>query len=60
MERTVVSAAAKLGRRMKKLALYVIFVLLGGKKSRLFEIARLLVRLDHVARRIENANHRIM
>ena len=29
-------------------------------KSALFEIARLLVRLDHVARIVVNANHGIM
>jgi len=28
-----------------------------GKNSPLFEIARVLVRFDHVARRIVNANH---
>jgi hypothetical protein len=28
--------------------------------SPLFEIARLLVRFDHVARRIVNANHSVM
>jgi hypothetical protein len=30
------------------------------KKSRLFEIARVLVRLDHIASRIVNVNHGIM
>jgi hypothetical protein len=30
------------------------------KESTPFEIARLLVRLDHVASFIENANHNIM
>jgi hypothetical protein len=30
------------------------------KASPLFEIARVLVRLDHVARVIVNANHSIM
>jgi hypothetical protein len=29
----------------------------GGKKSRLYEVARLLVRFDHVASIIVNANH---
>jgi len=31
-----------------------------GKNSRLFEIALVLVRLDHAASRIVNANHSIM
>jgi hypothetical protein len=33
---------------------------LGGKKSRLFEIAPVLVRFDHVASIILNADHNIM
>ena len=33
---------------------------LRAKTSRFFEIARVLVRLDHVARRIVNANHGIV
>jgi len=31
-----------------------------GKASPLFEIARVLVRFDHVARFVVNANHSIM
>jgi hypothetical protein len=31
-----------------------------SKNSRLFEIARVLMRLDHVSRFIVNANHGIM
>jgi hypothetical protein len=31
-----------------------------GDRSRLFELARLLVRLNHVARFIGNANHSIV
>jgi hypothetical protein len=36
------------------------FVVLSENPSRLFELARVLVRFDHVARFIVNANHSAM
>jgi hypothetical protein len=47
----------KLRRSVYKIAVSVVPC---GEISPLFELARVLVRLDHIARFIVNANHGIM